>query len=261
MRSGSLPLPVRHSEFDILWQALTPPRKFSALPPAGIKEASPKAVSGRTSYLRVRLEFLPYPHLMPTLFNGCGSGPPPPFTAASSWAWVDHPVSGLRMPTLCPLKARFPSGSAPEVLNLAGIRSSPDRSTKSTRSHPYGAPTACKHRGSGSLSLPSRGPFHLSFTVLSSIGHWVVFSLAGWSPLLPTRFHVSRGTLDPAVPPRLPPTGLSPSPAGLPRPIPLGSAVTPAVLNPAAPAPRFGLLPFRSPLLWKSIFLSFPPAT
>ncbi len=63
-----------------------------------------------------------------------------------------------------------------------------------------------------------RGPFHLSFTVLSSIGHWVVFSLAGWSPLLPTGFLVSRGTLGPAacLLPLL--TGLSPSPAGLPRP-------------------------------------------
>ena len=29
-----------------------------------------------------------------------------------------------------------------------------------------------------------------------SIGHQVVFSLGGWSPLLPTGFHVSRGTLD-----------------------------------------------------------------
>lgn len=56
--------------------------------------------------------------------------------------------------------------------------------------------TACKHRVSGSLSLPSRGPFHLSFTVLCAIGHWVVFSLTEWSPLIPTRFHVSRGTLD-----------------------------------------------------------------
>ena len=33
----------------------------------------------RSSYLRVRLEFLPYPHLIPTLFNGCGFGPPLPF--------------------------------------------------------------------------------------------------------------------------------------------------------------------------------------
>ena len=31
----------------------------------------------------------------------------------------------------------------------------------------------------------------------SSIGHQVVFRLGGWSPQLPTGFHVSRGTLDP----------------------------------------------------------------
>ena len=150
---------------------MTPPRKFSALPPQGIYEASPKAISRRTSYLRVRLDFLPYPHLIPTLFNGCGFGPPPPFTAASAWTWIDHPVSGLRYPTLCAINARFHFGSATSWLNLAGSRNSPDRSTKSTRSHSYGAPTACKHRVSGSLSLPSRGPFHLSFTVLCSIGH------------------------------------------------------------------------------------------
>ena len=58
-------------------------------------EASPKAISRRTSYLRVRLEFLPYPHLIATLFNGCAFGPPRDFTPASSWTWVDHPVSGL----------------------------------------------------------------------------------------------------------------------------------------------------------------------
>ena len=150
---------------------MTPPRKFSALPPQDSYEASPKAISRRTSYLRVRLEFLPYPHLIPTLFNGCGFGPPMPFTASSTWTWIGHPVSGLRMLTCRPVKTRFPFGSGPSVLNLAGMRNSPDRSTKSTRSRPYRAPTACKHTVSGSLSLPSRGPFHLSFTVLCSIGH------------------------------------------------------------------------------------------
>ena len=33
----------------------------------------------------------------------------------------------------------------------------------------------------------------------SSIGHQVVFRLGGWAPRLPTGFHVSRGTLDPAI--------------------------------------------------------------
>ena len=135
-----------------------------------LTEASPKAISRRTSYLRVRLEFLRYPHLIPTLFNGCGFGPPPPFTAASSWTWIGHPVSGLHILTSRPIKTWFPFGSSPLVINLASIRNSPDRSTKSTRLH-FCASTACRHRVSGSLSLPSRGSFHLSFTVLCAIGH------------------------------------------------------------------------------------------
>ena len=150
---------------------MTPPRKFSALPPLDSIEASPKAISRRTSYLRVRLEFLPYPHLIATLFNGCAFGPPLPFTATSTWTWIDHPVSGLQSLTYRPFKTWFPSGSVPKVLNLASHHNSPDRSTKSTRFCSYGSSTACKHRVSGSLSLPSRGPFHLSFTVLYAIGH------------------------------------------------------------------------------------------
>jgi hypothetical protein len=50
------------------------------------------------------------------------------------------------------------------------------------------APTACRHTVSGTISLPARGTFHLSLTVL------VVFSLRRWSSQIPTGFHVSRGT-------------------------------------------------------------------
>ena len=110
-----------------------PPSPFSALPPLLIFDASPKAISRRTSYLRVRLEFLPYPHLITTLFNGCVFGPPLPLTAASSWTWVDHPVSGLPSLTSRPIKTWFPFGSTPLVLNLASNGNSPARSTKSTR--------------------------------------------------------------------------------------------------------------------------------
>ena len=45
----------------------------------------------------------------------------------------------------------------------------------------------------------------------SAIGHQVVFSLGGWSPLLPTRFHVPCGTLVPAARSSLSLTGLLPS--------------------------------------------------
>ena len=98
-------------------------------------EASPKAISRRTSYLRVRLEFLPYPHLIATLFNGCAFGPPFPFTGTSTWTWIGHPVSGLHMLTSRPIKTRSRFGSGALLLNLASIRNSPDRSTKSTRLH------------------------------------------------------------------------------------------------------------------------------
>ena len=49
-----------------------------------------------------------------------------------------------------------------------------------------------------------------------SIGHWVVFRLGGWSPHVPTGFHVSGGTLDTARCLSLSLTGLSPSPVSLP---------------------------------------------
>ena len=75
-------------------------------------------MSRRTSYLRFRLEFLPYPHLIPTLFNGCGSGPPLPLTAASSWTWVDHPVSGLLLLTLALLRLGFPTAPSLKDLTL-----------------------------------------------------------------------------------------------------------------------------------------------
>ena len=106
---------------------MTPPQEFSALPPADSRQASPKTISGRTSYLRVRLEFLRYPHLITTLFNGCVFGPPPPFTAASAWTWVDHPVSGLCYVTeIALLRLGFPS--APQFLCLT----LPHRTTRRT---------------------------------------------------------------------------------------------------------------------------------
>ena len=118
---------------------MTPPRKFSALPPQICTEASPKAISRRTSYLRVRLEFLPYPHLMPTLFNGCGFGPPQPFTAASAWTWIDHPVSGLHILTLALLRLGFPT--APHLWCLTLPACTTRRTVlQKVRGPPFGVP-------------------------------------------------------------------------------------------------------------------------
>ena len=115
--------------------SLSTPRPFSALPPVISYEASPKAISGRTSYIRVRLEFLRYPQVIRQLFNGGRFGPPLSFTSTSTCSWIGHPVSGLIHATLRAIHARFPCGSTPLVLNLAAYINSPDRSTKSTTSH------------------------------------------------------------------------------------------------------------------------------
>ena len=61
-----------------------PPSPFSALPPLHISDASPKAISGRTSYRRVRLEFLRYPQFIRQHFNGGRFGPPVGITQPST---------------------------------------------------------------------------------------------------------------------------------------------------------------------------------
>ena len=81
---------------------LAAPSPFSALPPGIYHNASPKAISGRTSYIRVRLEFLRYPQVIPGLFNGRGCGPPRCLTTASACSWIGHPVSGLMHVTMTP---------------------------------------------------------------------------------------------------------------------------------------------------------------
>src|SRR5438445_7682714 len=69
------------------------------------RAAAPQGISGRTSYLRVRLAFHPYPQLLPRICTSGGCGPPRGLTPASPWPWIAHPVSGPRRATcaLCGL--------------------------------------------------------------------------------------------------------------------------------------------------------------
>ena len=94
------------------------------------------------------------------------------------------------------------------------------------------APTACKHRVSGTLSLPSRGSFLLSLTILYAIGHQVVFSLGGWAPRIPTGLLVSCGTLDTRLLQHISTTGLLPSLVGSSKPLRLYAASILQVLTP-----------------------------
>ena len=173
-----------------------------------IPVAAPQCISGRTSYLHVRLEFLLYPQLIPQFCNTGGFEPRRTFTSASLWPWIAHMVSGgiaatygSCKPTVALFRLGFPQ--APELCRsltrnvdaLAGSfykrhAISPDLLVQEW---PL---TAGEYVVSGSLSSPSRGAFHLSLTVLVHYRSLLVLSLGGWSPQLPTRFLVSRGTQD-----------------------------------------------------------------
>ena len=86
-------------------------------------------------------------------------------------------------------------------LTLPPTSNSPAHSSKGTPSgypatevpgqHPL---TACRHAVSGTVSLPSRGAFHLSLTVLVHYRWQRVFSLRRWSSRIPARFLGPRGT-------------------------------------------------------------------
>ena len=107
----------------------------SALPPMGSLEASPRAISRRTSYHRVRLEFLSYPQLISECCTAREFGPPPIFRWGSSWSWIAHPVSGyVRATIISPVKTRFPYASTPEGFKQRHTTHSQAHSSIGTRS-------------------------------------------------------------------------------------------------------------------------------
>ena len=173
------------------------PLVYSVLyPRQNSHEASPKAISGRTSYIRVRLEFLRYPQVIRQHFNGGRFGPPLPFTATSTCPWIGHPVSGLLHATIRAIHTRFLCGSTPSVLNLATYNNSPDHSTKGTTSHLNVLCVLVNTRFQVLFHSPPGVLFTFPSQYCSTIGHQVVFRLGGWAPRFPYRFHVSVGTLD-----------------------------------------------------------------
>ena len=126
-------------------------------------------------------------------------------TTTSAWPWIAHLVSGLRPTTQSPCSDSL-SLRLPYSVKLAIERKSLTHYAKGTQS-PLRAPTVCMYAVSGSISLPSRGSFRLSFTVLVHYRH------------LRTGFHVSRSTCRSlSTFSAASHKGLSPSMAGLSRP-------------------------------------------
>ena len=74
-----------------------------------IPVAAPQCISGRTSYLHVRLAFHPYPQLLPPFCNTGGCEPRRPVTGASLWPWIAHVVSGLIVATNARFRLGFPA--------------------------------------------------------------------------------------------------------------------------------------------------------
>src|SRR3954465_8234382 len=138
----------------------------------GENQLSPSLIglSRRASWHRVLLAFHPYPQLIPQVFNPGGFGPPRGLTRASTWPWVDHSASGLEHATRIALFGLAFATATPHGLTSPRTTNSQAHSSKGTQSPPppkrRKALTACRHTVSGTISLPSRGTFHLSLTVL-----------------------------------------------------------------------------------------------
>ena len=240
---------------------MTPPRKFSALPPQDSYEASPKAISRRTSYLRVRLEFLPYPHLIPTLFNGCGFGPPLPFTATSTWTWIDHPVSGLLRLTFALFRLGFPS--APHLQCLT----SPASATRRT--------VLQKVRGSSYKDVPQlvniwfqvlfHSPPGVLFTVPSQYYALSVtkeyLALRGGPRVFPQGFSCLVVLWIPPCRSRFRLRGFHPLWPAFPKPFCYLSRINYAVRTPGRTRPGLGSSVFARRYLRNHLLFSLPPAT
>ena len=246
-----------------------PHRRASALPPpCPHTTAVPKYISGRTSYLQVRLEFHRLPQVIPAFCNRPGFGPPRTYSARFTLLMVRSPGFGS---PVCDSIAL--SDSLSLRLHLYSGLTSPHTTTRwlilqKARRHP-----SRRLRPAGStwfqdlFHSPSRGSFHRSLTVLVHYRSLAVFSLGMWSSLLPTGFRVSGSTHGQISAHHALRLRVS-HPLRTALPIPFASPVISlrtfgrtcqiAVQPPASSGSRlircarFGLLPVRSPLLRES---------
>ena len=168
-------------------------------------------------------------------------------TPPSTCPWLDHPVSGLIHANSIALFRLAFAAPTPNGLSLLAQINSLTHYTKGTRSPLKGAPTACRHPVSGSISLPSSGcfsPFPHGTGSLSVTEEYL--GLEGGPPTFRQDFTCPALLEDPA--PFLPVRGYHP----LWRAFPDASG---------SYAQATGLVRVRSPLLAESRLMSFPPAT
>ena len=172
-----------------------------------------------------------------------------------------------------PIRTRFRYGY-PHGLTSPHTTNSQAHSSKGTQS-PQKAPTACRHTVSGTISLPSRGTFHLSLTVL--VRYRSPGSIQAYRVVPPDSHGISRapcylGTLNGESGRfrlrdyyplwrafRRASTNLTLSHSTTARQTQLESPTTPPTQRlPAITRERFSLIRFRSPLLTESRLFSLP---
>jgi hypothetical protein len=135
---------------------------------------------------------------------------------------------------------------------------------KARRHHINAAPTGCKHTVSGSISLPYSGffsPFPHGTGSLSVSQEYL--ALPDGAGKFTQDFSGPALLRIPLATYILTRTGLSPSAVRLSNRIPIRiNATQRGPITPARPKSyRFGLLPFRSPLLRESLLFSSPMGT
>ena len=166
---------------------LAPPARQQRSTPAGhLATAVPQYISGRTSYLRVRLAFHRYPQLIRTFCNRSRFGPPQACSARFSLATGRSPGFGSFPDDSAPFRTRVRSGSACPWLSLAAWAHSSAHSTKGTPSQD----NACSDR-------PEAHGFRIYFTPLAgvlftvpsrywcTIGRWRYVALGRGRPRFP----------------------------------------------------------------------------
>ena len=135
------------------------------------------------------MAFHPYPQVIAAVFNRRAFGPPRGLTPASACPRIAHPASRPRRGIQVAL-LRLAFAPAPFRLTSPRASDSLAHSTKGTPSHHKGAPTARGRTVSGTVSLPSRGAFHLSLTVL--VRYRSQGSTQAWMVVHPGSDRVSR---------------------------------------------------------------------
>ena len=94
--------------------------------------ASPKAVSERTSYSQIRLAFHSLPQVIPRRCTIYGFGPPSVFRQTTPSSWQAHLASGRRYATNALFPLGFPLAASDKGLSSATYLHSPAHSSIGT---------------------------------------------------------------------------------------------------------------------------------